>query len=143
MGLFNTMSISGSGLTAERLRMDLISENLANINTTRTDEGGPYKRKVAVFGEKLQEALNNNGQKVAQPAGVEVMQIANDPAPSKKVYDPSHPDADAQGYVSYPNVNVVKEMVDMITASRAYEANVTALNAAKSMALKALEIGRG
>ena len=141
MRLFNSFAISASGLTAERLRMDLISSNIANINTTRTAEGGPYKRKVAVFAEKLEQEIKKNSK--ATGKGVEVVGIYEDQSPDKLVYDPTHPDADEQGYVHMPNVNVVTEMVDLITASRSYEANITALNAAKAMALKALEIGRG
>lgn len=141
MRLLSSMAISASGLTAERLRMDLIASNLANINTTRTPEGGPYRRKVAVFAEKLDQAIQ--GSKNFRGKGVQVAAIAEDQSPPKLVYDPSHPDANEQGYVEMPNINIVTEMVDLITATRSYEANVTALNAAKSMALKALEIGRG
>lgn len=133
MRLINSFAISATGLSAERLRMDLISSNIANINTTRTEEGGPYKRRVAVFAESLDKALK----------GVQVVTIAQDETPAKLVYNPSHPDADELGYVHMPNINIVNEMVDMITATRSYEANVTALNAGKTMALKALEIGRG
>ncbi|APC07889.1 flagellar basal body rod protein FlgC [Neomoorella thermoacetica] len=145
MELLPALAISASGLTAERLRLDIIANNLANINTTRTPRGGPYRREVPVFAERLQEAM---GQLPGQPssrapgAGVEVAAIVEDNSPPRLVYDPSHPDADANGYVHLPNINIVNEMVDMITASRAYEANVTVLNAAKAMTLKALEIGR-
>lgn len=145
MRLMNSFAISASGLSAERLRMDLISSNIANINTTRTQEGGPYRRRVAVFAESLDRAIGKSAGRTTKPAGkgVEVVAIHQDETPAKLVYDPSHPDADPQGYVHMPNINIVTEMVDMITASRAYEANVTALNSAKSMVLKALEIGRG
>ncbi|AKX96165.1 flagellar basal-body rod protein FlgC [Moorella thermoacetica] len=145
MELLPALAISASGLTAERLRLDIIANNLANINTTRTPRGGPYRREVPVFAERLQEAM---GQLPGRPssrapgAGVEVAAIVEDNSPPRLVYDPSHPDADANGYVHLPNINIVNEMVDMITASRAYEANVTVLNAAKAMTLKALEIGR-
>ncbi|OIQ12526.1 flagellar basal body rod protein FlgC [Neomoorella thermoacetica] len=145
MELLPALAISASGLTAERLRLDIIANNLANINTTRTPQGGPYRREVPVFAERLQEAM---GQLPGRPssrapgAGVEVAAIVEDNSPPRLVYDPSHPDADANGYVHLPNINIVNEMVDMITASRAYEANVTVLNAAKAMTLKALEIGR-
>ncbi len=145
MELLPALAISASGLTAERLRLDMIANNLANINTTRTPRGGPYRREVPVFAERLQEAM---GQLPGRPssrapgAGVEVAAIVEDNSPPRLVYDPSHPDADANGYVHLPNINIVNEMVDMITASRAYEANVTVLNAAKAMTLKALEIGR-
>ncbi|BCV20806.1 flagellar basal body rod protein FlgC [Moorella sp. Hama-1] len=147
MELLPALAISSSGLTAERLRLDLIANNLANINTTRTPRGGPYRRQVPVFAEKLREAMGAGPGPGPQPSqapgqGVEVAVIAEDNTPPRLVYDPSHPDADANGYVALPNINVVNEMVDMITASRAYEANVTALNAAKAMTLKALEIGR-
>lgn len=139
MRLISSFAISASGLSAERLRMDLISSNIANINTTRTAEGGPYRRRVAVFAESLDKAIN----KKSPGKGVKVAAIHQDQAPPKLVYDPSHPDANEEGYVQLPNINIVTEMVDMITATRAYEANVTALNAGKTMALKALEIGRG
>ena len=141
MELLPGLAISASGLTAERLRLDLIASNLANIHTTRTDQGGPYRRKVAIFAERLKEAMVTPGPQ-APGYGVRVVGIAEDNTPPRLVYDPAHPDADARGYVALPNINVVNEMIDLITASRAYEANVTAFNAAKSMALKALEIGR-
>jgi flagellar basal-body rod protein FlgC len=145
MDFFSAMDISSSALTAERTRMNLISSNLANANSTRTPEGGPYKRKDAVFaatppgsfGAALQQASGR-----ARTPGVEVVQIVEDQNPPRLQFDPSHPDADAQGYVAMPNVNVVEEMADMIAATRAYEANVTATQAAKSMAMKTLEIGR-
>lgn len=137
MNLFRSFDISASGMSAERLRMDTIANNLANVNTTRTAQGGPYRRQMVLFEERLAEVL---GQ--AKGAGVRVRAIVEDDDPPRLEYNPSHPDADERGYVHLPNVNVVTEMVDMINASRAYEANVTAINAAKSMALKALEIGR-
>lgn len=143
MHLFGSFAISASGLTAERLRLDLIANNLANVNTTRTTRGGPYKRQVPVFLERLQgekDALTNRFR--LQKAGVEVNFIWEDPEPPRLVYDPSHPDANEGGYVAYPNINVVNEMIDLITASRAYEANLTTLEAAKNMAQRALEIGR-
>jgi flagellar basal-body rod protein FlgC len=135
--LFSSISISATGLSAERLRMDTISSNIANVNTTRTEDGGPYKRKVAVFKENLDSAINNNNL-----GGVEVAGIVDDDAPLKRVFDPNHPDADEEGFVLMPNVNILNEMADLIVATRSYEANVTALNASKSMFLKALEIGR-
>lgn len=138
MGIFDTFRISASGLTAERLRMDTIANNLANAETTQTEEGGPYKRQTVIFaavdGEKKQ------GKQVGR--GVRVVGVAADPTEPRLVYNPQHPDSDSEGYVRMPNVNVVTEMVDLITATRAYEANITAINSAKSMALKALEIGR-
>jgi flagellar basal-body rod protein FlgC len=145
MDFFSEMNVSSSALTAERTRMNLISSNLANANTTRTPEGGPYKRKDAVFAAT---PLENNfgrtldgatGQQVRQ---VQISRIVEDQNPPRIQYDPSHPDADAQGYVAMPNVNVIEEMTDMLTASRAYEANVTAVQAAKNMALKTLEISK-
>lgn len=141
MSMFDSFRISASGLTAEKLRMDLISNNLANANTTQTEEGGPYRRQMAIFAAMEDSKMGNK----ANPAGkgVKVIGIHHDTSPPRIVYDPQHPDADADGYVELPNVHMVKEMVDLITATRAYEANVTAINAAKSMAQKALEIGRG
>lgn len=146
MGIFSSMEISASGLTAQRLRMDVISNNIANVNTTRTEEGGPYRRQRVVFQERKRDITFRDlleGSYLKQMgAGVRVVAIEEDPSPFKLVYDPSHPDADDNGYVRMPNVNIVTEMVDMISATRSYEANVTAINAAKSMINKALEIGR-
>jgi len=146
MGLFDAISISASGLTAERLRMDVISNNIANANTTRTEEGGPYRRQMVIFQAREGEASSFYDllQKKVQPGtGVRAVKIVKDPSPLRQVYDPSHPDADQQGLVNLPNVNIVAEMVDLIAATRAYEANVTALNSTKTMANRALEIGRG
>jgi len=122
----------------------VIAENVANINTTRTAEGQAYRRKTVVLGEKLLSfsAHFKAGLDQNTGAGVEVLSIETDQSPLKLVYDPSHPDADPEGYVQMPNVDTAKEMVDMIAASRAYEANVTVLNAFKQIAMKALEIGR-
>jgi flagellar basal-body rod protein FlgC len=148
MGLFNSFNISASALTAQRLRMDIISQNIANVNTTRTEDGTPYRRKSVVFQEKeadipFSQYLSEQSRGLIHAGGgVRVTGIVEDPSPFKEVYDPSHPDADENGIVRMPNVEVVAEMVNMISATRAYEANVTALNASKSMALKALEIGR-
>jgi flagellar basal-body rod protein FlgC len=145
MDFFSSMNVSSSALSAERTRMNLISGNLANANTTRTPEGGPYKRKDAVFSatpveKPFSRALDGaTGQQVRQ---VKVSRIVEDQNPPRMQYDPSHPDADQQGYVAMPNVNVIEEMADMLTASRAYEANVTAVQAAKNMALKTLEISK-
>ncbi|MGB9866826.1 MAG: flagellar basal body rod protein FlgC [Bacillota bacterium] len=141
MLLSRSLEISGSGLTAERLRLDVIAGNIANANTTRTPEGGPYRRKVAVF-EARQSTRFSNVLHGYEPSGVRVVKIAEDQSEFPVRYEPGHPDADASGYVKLSNVNIVTEMVDMITATRAYEANATALNAAKSMVRKALEIGR-
>lgn len=147
MSLFKAIDISASGLTAQRLRMDTISENIANVNTTRTPAGGPYRRKVVVF--EAREPEKGFGAVFSQALGeqdagdgVRVVRIAEDNSPFKMVYDPSHPDANAQGYVMMPNVNIVTEMVNMISATRAYEANATAVKSSKDIALKALEIGR-
>lgn len=145
MDFFTAMDVSSSAMTAERTRMNLISSNLANANSTKTAEGGPYKRKDAVFSAvPVTESFGSALDKAAGNAstGVAVVQIAEDQNPPRLQYDPSHPDANAEGYVAYPNVNVVEEMADMIAATRAYEANVTATQAAKSMALKTLEISR-
>ena len=139
MKIFESMAISGSALTAEKLRMDLISNNIANMNTTRTPTGGPYRRQVALFSQRLEKA--SQGERAS--LGVQVRGVVHDPSPARLVHEPDHPDANEDGYVAYPNVDMVKEMVDMVTATRSYEANVTVLNAAKNMFLKALEIGRG
>jgi len=143
MDFFSSMDISASALSAERTRMNLISSNLANVNSTRTPEGGPYKRKDAVF--TATSAPGSFGAALGQATDarrVEISQINEDQNPPRMQYEPTHPDADAAGYVAYPNINMVEEMADMISASRSYEANVTAVNAAKSMAIKTLDIGR-
>jgi flagellar basal-body rod protein FlgC len=140
---FNTLRISASGLSAERLRMDTIASNIANVNTTRGEDGQPYKRKVAVFQENLDRAVDaQTGQTKENLLGVKAVGIEEDQSPSRRVYDPSNPDADAEGYVNMPNVNILNEMADMIASTRAYEANVNAMNAEKGMFSKALEIGR-
>jgi flagellar basal-body rod protein FlgC len=141
MNLFRNFEINASALTAERLRMDIISNNIANVNTTMTMDGGPYQRHVPVFAEAMEEQMTSQGIST-QPAGVKVVAIKNDGKAPRMVYDPSHPNANAAGYVAYPDINVVTEMVDMISASRAYEANVTAFNAAKDMFRAALEMGK-
>ncbi len=143
MKMFQPLKVSASGMTAERFRLDLIANNLANTNTTRTAEGGPYRRQSAIFAEALTGAQFQNGAPHVKGDGVRVLGIARDETEPRMVHDPTHPDADEEGFVAMPNVNVVNEMVDMITATRAYEANVTASNAFKNMFLKALEIGRG
>ena len=143
MDFFSSMDISASALSAERTRMNLISSNLANVNSTRTAEGGPYKRKDAVF--TATATPGSFGAALGQATDarrVEVTEIHEDQNPPRLQYEPNHPDANAQGYVAYPNVNVVEEMADMISASRSYEANVTAAQAAKSMAIKTLDLGR-
>lgn len=147
MSMFSSFNINASGMTAQRYRMDVISENVANANTTRTADGTPYRRKVVYFEEKggnssfgtyLNQATGSySGQ------GVKVTGVYEDiTTEMKMVYDPSHPDADEDGYVTYPNVDIVTEMTNMIDASRAYEANATAFSASKSMALQGLQIGQ-
>jgi flagellar basal-body rod protein FlgC len=148
MSMFGGLEISASGLTAQRLRMDVTAENLANAQTTKGADGQPYRRKEVVlrevgqggFGAALTAAMGSGSK--ARPGGVEVAQIATDQTAGKMVYDPSHPDANAQGYVQMPNVDTVTEMVDLIDAQRAYEANVTAMSASKQMFAKTLEILR-
>ncbi|MCC6764880.1 MAG: flagellar basal body rod protein FlgC [Deltaproteobacteria bacterium] len=136
-----TLAISSSALQAQRLRMDVIAANLANAQSTRTPEGGPYKRRDVVLeampGGTFDDVLG------AQPGGaVRVARVESDDAPPRVVFDPGHPDADAKGYVAYPNVNPITEMVDLMTATRAYEANVAAVNATKRVLEAALSIGR-
>ncbi len=145
MDFLTAIKISSSGLKAQRTRMNVVSSNLANINTTRTDEGGPYRKKEVVlsstnvkdkFGKELKESMNG------QVKEVKVTGIVEDQSAPKKVYEPGHPDANEEGYVAYPNINLMHEMVNLISASRSYEANITAINASKGLALKALELGR-
>ncbi|OWR27840.1 flagellar basal body rod protein FlgC [Saccharibacillus sp. O23] len=150
MRISNGFDVSASALTAQRLRMDVISSNIANADTTRAQvvdgKAQPYRRKVTVFSEnetnsfanKLKTAMDGK----SSASGVKVTQIQEDQEPFKLVYNPTHPDADANGYVQMPNVDIAKEMVDMISATRSYEANVTALNASKAMITKALQIGK-
>ncbi len=149
MGLFLGIDASASGLTAERLRMDVIANNIANSNTTRTDRGGAYHRRYVVFEPREREPktfeqtlLKAVGATRQVSEGVRAVEIAEDDTQGPLVYDPGHPDANADGYVERPNVNIVSEMIDMITAQRAYEANSTAISAAKAMMSKALEIGK-
>ena len=145
MGFMDSLSISASGMTAERLRMDVIANNLANVNTTRTPSGGPFRREevtLAPAGGTFSDALSAISGRSGVTGGVQVVGIVPDSKPFKRVYDPGHPDADKQGYVSMPNIDTVTEMVDMMSATRAYEANVAAAGAIKAMAMKALEIGR-
>ena len=139
MRMFRALDISGSSLTAHRLWLDAIASNLANANTTRTAEGGPYRRKVPIFAEMLDGASRGEGG----TGGVRVMEIVSDDAPPRLAYQPDHPDADEEGYVAFPNVNVVREMTDMLVASRAYEANLAVADSARSMWSGALEIMRG
>lgn len=146
MSFFNSINISSTGLTAERLRMDVISENIANANTTRTSAGTPYRRKVPVYrtleSEDFSDVLAKAKGENPIGNGVEVIGIREDLSDFKREYNPGHPDADEEGYVLLPNVEIVTEMINLISASRAYEANTTALNSTKSMAMKALEIGK-
>lgn len=146
MNIFGSMAISGSALTAERLRLDIIANNLANANTTRTALGGPFRRQMVVLsprGEQVQFRYPGlDAPEAFSGEGVRVAGIVEDSSPFRRVYDPGHPDADSAGYVLMPNVNVVTEMVDLMAATRAYEANVAAISAARSMAESALEIGR-
>lgn len=144
MGLFNSFNISASGMTAQRLRTDTISQNLANVNTTSTSSGGAYRRQTVVFQEKesssFGDILTSRG---TVGSGVKVKAIVEDTWTDMiEVYDPSHPDSDENGYVTYPNVNTVTEMTNLIDATRAYEANVTAFNASKTMAMKGLSINK-
>ncbi|MEI6260920.1 MAG: flagellar basal body rod protein FlgC [Deltaproteobacteria bacterium] len=145
MNFFDSMRTSASGLTAQRLRMNLVSNNLANANTTRTAQGGPYQRQEPVFSAiPVKNAFGEilKGELGANLSDVNVTEIINDQRKPLLKYDPMHPDADQQGFVSMPNVNVMEEMVNMMTASRSYEANVTAISTSKNMVQKALEIGR-
>ncbi|MGE5507102.1 MAG: flagellar basal body rod protein FlgC [Chitinophagales bacterium] len=142
MGLFGPLEVSASALTAERLRLDVIANNLANANTTRTPGGGPYRRQVVVFGAR--EEAGAGWPLAERPgAGVRVVGIRPDTTPFRRIYNPGHPDADAEGYVQMPNVDPVVEMVDLMAAARAYEANVTVINETKGMAQRALELLRG
>ncbi|MCL2217554.1 MAG: flagellar basal body rod protein FlgC [Defluviitaleaceae bacterium] len=159
MSFFNTMNIAATGLTAQRLRMDIIAENIANVNTTRTAEGGPYRRKTVIFEEirdndPFSKVFGNifgmgNNLPAPQGMGVRVNRIAVDDSPGLLTFDPTHPDAERDpespfyGYVRMPNVNIVEEMVNMISASRSYEANITAMQNARTLTQRTLEIGQG
>ncbi len=145
MGLLNSFRISASALAAQRLRMDVIANNVANQNTTRTEQGGPYRREAVTLAERSAEPsflAELQGRAGQEGGGVQVAQVVDDDSPPRRVYEPEHPDADPDGWVLYPNVNIVTEMTDLVSASRAYDANVTVLNATKSMALRALDIFR-
>lgn len=153
MSFWNSLRISASGLSAQRLRLDMISNNIANSQTTRTTAGGAYKRQDVVFSAAngnsnlpsfISSRLANTpvGKTSAQFGGVQVSQVITDNDPGTRVYDPTHPDADEQGYVTYPNVNLVVEMTNMLSATRTYEANLSVVEASKRMALKALDIGK-
>ena len=145
MDFLSAIRISTSGLNAQRTRMNVVSSNLANINTTRTPEGGPYRKKEVIvsatpakdkFGQELQSTLEGKLKEA------KASDVVEDQSAPRLVYEPSHPDANEEGYVAYPNINLMQEMVNLMSASRSYEANVTAINASKSLALKALELGR-
>ncbi|AJF07600.1 flagellar basal body rod protein FlgC [Geoalkalibacter subterraneus] len=143
MDIFTSMKVGASALKAQRMRLNTISSNLANVETTSTPEGGPYKKKNVVFrpvGTAFEKQLDSNLKGAVQ--GVQVQRISADERAPRMVYDPAHPDADPQGYVAMPNINVMDEIVDMMSATSAYEANVTVVQSAKRMALKALEIGK-
>lgn len=143
MGYYNSVEISASGLSAERLAMDVIANNIANANTTRTPQGGPFKRQLVVFAQKSgsgDSADGSSGASGASQDGVQAVGIVQDNSPDRLVFDPGNPDADARGYVHYPNVSVVKEMVDLMAASRAYEANVSVMQEARTMTSSALNL---
>lgn len=143
MDIFTSMQIGASALEANRIRLNTVSSNLANIETTSTPEGGPYKRKSVTFQSaplSFKEHLDSHTKTTFQ--GVKVSEIVEDQNPPQKVYKPEHPDADEDGYVAMPNINMLREMVDMMSATRSYEANATTIKSAKRMAMKALEIGR-
>lgn len=143
MSIFNSMKINASGLTLERLKMDVASTNVANVNTTRTEEGGPYRRKQVTFEESFKSERNyKTGFIDKRSHGVKVNDIVEDNENFKRVFNPEHPDADQDGYVLMPNVNMVDEMIELINVQRSYEANVTALNTSKNILKKALEISK-
>ncbi|HEY5956567.1 MAG TPA: flagellar basal body rod protein FlgC [Polyangiaceae bacterium] len=142
LGVFSALEVAASGLSAQRVRMNTIASNLANVRTTRTPEGGPYKRLDPVFEAVDIERLRGTPSLAQGVSLVQVRRIAEDDRPGTMVFEPGHPDANAQGYVEYPNVQAVEEMVNMITASRAYEAGITSLETVKQMARSAIEIGR-
>jgi len=154
MSFFNSMNIAASGLTANRVRMDMISENIANVNTTRTADGEPFRRRTVIFetitdNDPFNLVFNNvfgdwgGLSPVPQGTGVRVSQIVEDQSPGLLQFDPTHPDADENGYVRMPNVNIVEEMVNMISATRSYEANITAMQNFRTLTQRTLEIGQG
>lgn len=142
LGIFSALEVSASGLSAQRIRMNTIASNLANVRTTRTPEGGPYKRLDPVFEAVDIERLRGTPSLAQGVSLVQVNRLTEDARSGTMVYEPGHPDANAQGYVEYPNVNTVEEMVNMITASRAYEAGITSIESVKQMARSAIDIGR-
>ncbi len=151
MSFWNSLRIGASGLSAQRLRLDVIANNIANAETTRTDTGKPFQRKDVIFAsqgtnsflpEFLRTFPGSESSSTPQVGGVRVAAIVTDSTPGPRVYDPTHPDADRDGYVTYPNVNMVVEMTNMLSATRSYEANLSTIEAAKRMAQKALDIGK-
>lgn len=144
MSFLSSLNISATGMTAQRLRLDVAAENITNVETTRTEDGTPYRRKLVVLESKddFRTVLNKAMGKTTSNGGVEATAIVDDATELKAVYNPEHPDADDQGYVRMPNVDVVQETTDAMAATRSYEANITAFNAVKQMAQKALEIGK-
>lgn len=151
MSFWTELRIGSSGMSAQRLRMDIISNNIANAETTRTAEGGPYKRQDVVFMPKAQSTFlpefvrarqAQDIEVTSEERGVKVSEVTTDESEGLKVYDPTHPDADKDGFVTYPNVNMVVEMTNMLSATRSYEANLAVINFAKQMALRAIDIGR-
>ncbi|HEV3153014.1 MAG TPA: flagellar basal body rod protein FlgC [Candidatus Baltobacteraceae bacterium] len=141
MGFYDSVEISASGLSAQRLAMDVIANNIANANTTRTPQGGPFKRQLVVFAQKP-DASGAGDDSDATQGGVQAVGIVQDNSPDRLVFEPGNPEADARGYVHYPNVSVVKEMVDLMAASRAYQANVTAMQEARTMTSATLNLLR-
>lgn len=145
MSLLDSMDIGATGLKAQQIRMNVIANNIANIDTTRTPQGGPYKRKDVVFAtsdSNEQIFLVSDDNTSSLPKGVKVIDIATDRNPTKLLYRPDHPDADSQGYVAVPNIDAVVEMINMISATRAYEANLNMISSARNMLMRTLEIGR-
>ncbi|MGI6578172.1 MAG: flagellar basal body rod protein FlgC [Eubacteriales bacterium] len=145
MSFLNSLNIAGSALTAERFRMNIIAQNISNQNVTRTEDGGPYRRKQVVFEERnldFRSVLEGKQVTSSGQGGVRVSAVVESDEPFEMTYDPNHPDANEEGYVLLPNVDTSEEMVDFLAASRAYEANITALNIVKAMAMQALEIGK-
>ncbi len=149
MSIFTALNTSASGMTAQQFRMDVISQNIANVDTTRTEDGTPYRRKTVVFAEKSNSRLASFGNVLTAATrniaghGVKITRVVEDTKTAmKKTYDPSHPDADENGYVTYPNVNPITEMTNLIDATRSYEANITSFNATKAMLAKGLEVGK-
>jgi flagellar basal-body rod protein FlgC len=151
MSFWTALRIGSSGMSAQRLRMDIISNNIANAETTRTAEGGPYKRQDVIFMPKAQSTFlpefirarqAQDIEAISEERGMKVAEVTTDDSEGLKVYDPSHPDADKDGFVIYPNVNMVVEMTNMLSATRSYEANLAVINFAKQMAIRAVDIGR-